>query len=145
MHCGKISREILQCVCRTGIDAHLEQDVPLLARWALNRDCQFRFLLLLREDERRMPGARRGGEHELCGRLDLPVDAGKRVPLRAVGSAVDPAKGTVRSEIDLANRQRQAARVPPMSDVFGLGPRVEHKSARRVEKTGSRCGGRRES
>jgi hypothetical protein len=43
VHCGKISREILQGLCRTGIDAHLEQDVPLLARWALNRDCQFRF------------------------------------------------------------------------------------------------------
>jgi hypothetical protein len=46
---------------------------------------------------------------------------------------MDPTKGSVRPQIDFANGERHAARVPPMCDVFGISPGLEDNSARRIE------------
>jgi hypothetical protein len=46
---------------------------------------------------------------------------------------MDPTKGSVRPQVDFANGERHAARVPPMCDVFGICPGLEDNSARRIE------------
>src|SRR2546427_9698023 len=48
---------------------------------------------------------------------------------------MDPTKGSIRPQVDLANGERHAAWVPPMCDVFGLSPRLEDNGARRIETT----------
>jgi hypothetical protein len=68
------------------------------------------------------------GEYEPLGRGDFSIDACERVSL-SLGTAIDPTKGSVRPQIDFANGERHAARVPPMCDVFGLSPGLEDHSA----------------
>jgi hypothetical protein len=46
---------------------------------------------------------------------------------------MDPSKGSVRPQVDFANGERHAARVPPMCDVLGISPSLEDNSARRIE------------
>ena len=98
--CGKVCREVFQGLNRAGIDAHVEQSIAILVRRALNRHCQLRFLPFLGEDERPnrfgTGGKHPYGEDELFRRGDFSIDAGERVSLTAVGSAMDPTKGSVR-------------------------------------------------
>src|SRR5215471_12290924 len=132
---GKVGGEVFKSLSRAGIDAHLEHSVAILPGRAVNGHRQLRFLPLLREDKRRTRlGIGRRSEDELFWRGDFPVDAGERVSLPAIGSAVNPAKRTAGPQIDLANCQRHTARVPPVCDVFGPGPRLEDKGARRIEE-----------
>jgi len=117
---------------RAGINAHLEQSVEILVRLALHRNGQLRLVPILSEDERRnWVGTGRkypNGEYEPLGRGDFSIDACERVSL-SLGTAIDATKGSVRPQIDFANGERQAARVPPMCDVFGLSPGLEDHSA----------------
>jgi hypothetical protein len=134
---GKVCREVFQGLSRAGINAHLEQSVTILVRRALNRHRQFRFLPILGEDERpnRLGTGWKHpyGEDELFWRDDFSIDARERVSLTTIGSAMDPTKDSVRPQVDFANGERHAARVPPMCDVFGISPCFENNGARRIE------------
>jgi hypothetical protein len=103
---------------------------------ALNRQRTCCFLPHLGEDERpnRLGTGRKHpyGEDEPFWRSDFSIDARKRVSLTTTGSAMDPAKGSVRPQVDLANGEGHAARVPPMCDVSGIRPSLEDNSAGRI-------------
>src|SRR5579864_487651 len=130
---GQVSGEVFQGLRRAGVDAHLEQSVAIAGGRALNRHRQLRFLPILGEDERRSP--EQTAENELFRRDDFPINAGERVSLATVRSAVHPAKGAVRPQIDFADSEWDTARVPPVCDVFGLSPGLEHNRPRRIEET----------
>ena len=136
---GKVCREVFQGLSRAGIDAHLEESVAILARRALNRHSQLRFLPILGEDERpnRFGTGRKHPycEDELFWRGDFVVDARERVSFTAIGSAMDPTEDSIRAQVDFANGERHAARVPPMYDAFGTSPGFENNGARRIEAT----------
>src|ERR1700722_5570955 len=51
-----------------------------------------------------------------------------------MSGAVDPAKGAIRPQVDFANRERRTARIPPMGNMFGLGPGGEDACAPRIEE-----------
>src|SRR5258707_10279793 len=63
--------------------------------------------------------------------IECKSGACKRV-FHSVG-AVDPSKCSIWPKVDFANRERDAARIPPIRDVLGFGPCFEDHSARRIE------------
>src|ERR1041384_3436261 len=68
-------------------------------------------------------------EHEQGWTLDDTIHACER---RAV-TAIDERELAANTKVDRARDERNAVRIPPLFDLIGLRPRVEHGVRRRTE------------
>ena len=75
------------------------------------------------------------GEDEALRRRDVAIDARDRV-LASIVQPGDEAVGAADAQIDLAQHQRRGVAAVPRLEVLGLGPRIEHALARRIEHAG---------
>src|SRR5262249_36432841 len=79
------------------------------------------------------------GAGDALGWSDLAIDAAQTA-IGAFGRAHPHEEAAAGAEIDLALRQREAARAPPAGEMLGLAPDLERERARRIEHAGDREG-----
>src|SRR5882724_12184762 len=131
----EVFREVFQGSSRADINTHLEQRIAISNRFALNRHREFRLSPFFAKDEGcDRVRARRNyphREHEPFWCCDFSVCACKRV--FHFLAAVDPSKCSIWPQVDFANRERDATRIPPIRDVLRFGPGFEDHRARRIE------------